>query len=198
MAEPIYEIAAKPTIYKGIIFRSRLEARWAAFFDQLGWHWNYEPFDLHGWSPDFVLGYKQLLVEVKPFDFLALEETREKMRRAAPRANLLLISDSPFKRSCEGYNYEYQTLIGWVSSPHINQGIWGDGLLGEQHIVPPGRVEWGLGYHFEPKYDEARRVSRLHMNWMDAEHMEDSWTHRHKHEAMWSEACNATRFEVNQ
>ena len=32
-----------PTLYNGIQFRSRLEAKWAAFFDLLGWEYEYEP-----------------------------------------------------------------------------------------------------------------------------------------------------------
>jgi hypothetical protein len=31
--------------YAGVRFRSRLEARWAGFFDGIGSRWNYEPFD---------------------------------------------------------------------------------------------------------------------------------------------------------
>ncbi len=34
---------ALPTKYAGITFRSRLEARWAVFFDTLGIEWEYEP-----------------------------------------------------------------------------------------------------------------------------------------------------------
>ncbi|MEA2669684.1 MAG: hypothetical protein QOJ33_2618, partial [Chloroflexota bacterium] len=30
---------AIPTTYDGVNFRSRLEAKWAAFFDLLGWRW---------------------------------------------------------------------------------------------------------------------------------------------------------------
>ena len=33
----------RETLYKGIQFRSRLEARWAVFFDALGLKWEYEP-----------------------------------------------------------------------------------------------------------------------------------------------------------
>lgn len=55
------------TVYQNILFRSRLEARWAAFFDALGWQWTYEPFDLNGYIPDFVLHFcEPLIVEVKP------------------------------------------------------------------------------------------------------------------------------------
>jgi hypothetical protein len=48
------------TFYKGYRFRSRLEARWAVFFDALCIDWEYEPeaFDLDGvgYLPDFRLG----------------------------------------------------------------------------------------------------------------------------------------------
>jgi len=39
-------VTAIQTTYRGIRFRSRTEARWAAFFDELGWPWEYEPHDL--------------------------------------------------------------------------------------------------------------------------------------------------------
>lgn len=63
-----YKIKAIPTNYGGVNFRSRLEAKWAAFFDIIGVHWEYEPFDLEGWAPDFLLrkdGYSAV-AEVKP------------------------------------------------------------------------------------------------------------------------------------
>ena len=51
-------IKAIQTQFKGYHFRSRLEARWAVFFDALGLEWEYEPegFDLGGgvyYLPDF-------------------------------------------------------------------------------------------------------------------------------------------------
>lgn len=78
----IYNIKNHETRYKNILFRSRLEARWAAYFDLLGLYWEYEPIDLNGWTPDFLLdipcGHSEcengtygnnhrLLVEVKPY-----------------------------------------------------------------------------------------------------------------------------------
>jgi hypothetical protein len=72
-----YAIKAHPTRYKNVLFRSRLEARWACFFDLIEWKWEYEPIDLPGWSPDFRVefscGHSEcpkthvLLVEVKPY-----------------------------------------------------------------------------------------------------------------------------------
>jgi len=60
-------IRAIPTKYRGITFRSRLEAKWAAMFDQLEWRWEYEAIDLNGYIPDFILQFHQpVLAEVKP------------------------------------------------------------------------------------------------------------------------------------
>jgi hypothetical protein len=73
-----YTMKAHPTMYAGVQFRSRLEARWAAFFDLAKWGWEYEPLDLEGWTPDFRITvplrteegemFMKLLVEVKPYD----------------------------------------------------------------------------------------------------------------------------------
>ena len=48
------------TEYGGFLFRSRLEARWAVFFDTCGVDWEYEPegYDLGNglmYLPDFLL-----------------------------------------------------------------------------------------------------------------------------------------------
>lgn len=58
------------TSYKGYRFRSRLEARWAVFFDALNIRWEYEPegFDLGKYGyylPDFFLPDLEAVVEIK-------------------------------------------------------------------------------------------------------------------------------------
>lgn len=68
-------IQAIQTRYKGYHFRSRLEARWAVFFDALGYKWEYEPegFVLpsgHQYLPDFKTTSPTGIVqwyEVKPY-----------------------------------------------------------------------------------------------------------------------------------
>ena len=68
-------IRAIETRYKGYRFRSRLEARWAVFFDHLGIEWEYEPqgyvlSDGSTYLPDFWLpdfdSPNGMYVEVKP------------------------------------------------------------------------------------------------------------------------------------
>lgn len=63
-------IKAIQTEYKGYLFRSRLEARWAVFFDELGIEWEYEPEGLvlsNGtyYLPDFYLPGFHCFFEVK-------------------------------------------------------------------------------------------------------------------------------------
>jgi hypothetical protein len=65
------EIKAIETVHKGFRFRSRLEARWAVFFDNVGIRYDYEPegFELGDglrYLPDFFLPELDLWVEIKP------------------------------------------------------------------------------------------------------------------------------------
>jgi hypothetical protein len=56
-----------PITINGIRFRSLIEARWAEMFSKLGWDWEYEPIELNGYIPDFIIKFpnRHLLVEVK-------------------------------------------------------------------------------------------------------------------------------------
>lgn len=66
-------LKAIETRYKGYRFRSRLEARWAVFFEALGLQWDYEVqgYDLDGtwYLPDFRLPQVDLFVETKSDDW---------------------------------------------------------------------------------------------------------------------------------
>ncbi|BAZ18733.1 hypothetical protein NIES4071_106180 (plasmid) [Calothrix sp. NIES-4071] len=63
---------ARPTKFKGQYFRSKLEATWAAFFEQVMEGWEYEPSDaldhFLGWRPDFQIWIhnEPIYCEVKP------------------------------------------------------------------------------------------------------------------------------------
>jgi hypothetical protein len=69
-------IKAIETMYKGYRFRSRLEARWAVFFETAGFNWEYEPqgFVVLGqpYLPDFRIhgngskGLWEVGIEIKP------------------------------------------------------------------------------------------------------------------------------------
>jgi len=126
-----YMIESKPTVYDGVQFRSRLEARWATFFSMVRWPWMYEPVDLGEWSPDFIIdGAITLLVEVKPlldFDNQVggkVERGVRLWRREHPdkAAEGALLGLGPVKTD-EGW-----PSIGWITehySDYDYPGSWG-------------------------------------------------------------------------
>ena len=107
-------IKAIETRYKGYRFRSRLEARWAVFFDALGLQWEYEPegFDLGeaGWYlPDFWIptpnhwsgekaGY---WVEIKARNRLTEKEKEKAIALGIHSAHhVLILEGNPWPGEC--------------------------------------------------------------------------------------------------
>ena len=85
---------SKPATYNHVEFRSRLEARWAAFFDVIDRPWQYEPLELPGWIPDFLIELpdrpKPYMVEVKPIiDWRQFEYSQEGQKVARARCKFL-------------------------------------------------------------------------------------------------------------
>lgn len=119
------QIAAIPTLYRGTQFRSRLEAKWAAFFDVLEWGWQYEPIDLNGYIPDFVLEFRRapLLVEVKP----ALALPRE-------------LHDHKPKIMASGWTGEAVIVGGKLGTLSGDEYLCG--ILGSREHVPPETREY--------------------------------------------------------
>lgn len=85
-------IKAIETEYNGYRFRSRLEARWAVFFDAAGIDYQYEPdgfeLDNNDWYlPDFYLPWFKCYVEIKPSS-LTSDEDEEAKRKLEELFNL--------------------------------------------------------------------------------------------------------------
>jgi hypothetical protein len=91
-------IGAIETEYKGYLFRSRLEARWAVFFDELAIDWKYEQegyeVDGHRYLPDFWLPEEEVWVEVKG--------DRDGLRADLDRMKAMLGPTSPLPGFKEG------------------------------------------------------------------------------------------------
>jgi hypothetical protein len=115
------------TPYRGITFRSRLEAQWAAFFDIVGWRWVYEPISYQGWLPDFAIEAKgsplnTLLCEVKPA-FERPEAVFAKIDAAAPaHLEVLVLGLGPFA-GCG-------PSLGWIRErqPSASDSEWEDAV----------------------------------------------------------------------
>jgi hypothetical protein len=74
------QLKAINTPYANHLFRSRLEARWAVYFDEMNTSWKYEEegFDLKGiwYLPDFYLTSHEIYAEVKPTRFTEAEHKK--------------------------------------------------------------------------------------------------------------------------
>ncbi|ELB2852744.1 hypothetical protein HJ049_03810 [Vibrio parahaemolyticus] len=119
----------KPRIYNGVEFRSTLEAKWARFFDLLGWDWKYEPFKLtHDditWVPDFVIsghGNNPIYCEVKPSEspqeWYELDRYSYALNLQDNRYSILLLlgkAPLPKGESSSG------AAIGWILQPSTMQ-----------------------------------------------------------------------------
>jgi hypothetical protein len=109
------------TRYKGYRFRSRLEARWAVFFDALGIEWQYEPegYEKNGirYLPDFWLPQTQTWVEVKGSD--------EAMKADGKRLESFLDFDCPLPHftGCDddtlGYVARGLLILGEIPDPSL-------------------------------------------------------------------------------
>jgi len=129
----VSEPAAIRTRYDGTWFRSRLEARWAAFFDGIGWRWEYEPFDWDGYIPDFlILGANPLVVEVKPeWTAVGLEQALARAQRACPPAgkrplDVIAVGAMPCLFTDNAYGYEPAGLmLQWCEhEPWVAEASW--------------------------------------------------------------------------
>lgn len=147
-----YGIEAKPTVYKGIKFRSRLEARWAAMFDQLGWTWEYEPEIDGAYIPDFLLhgtGDRRVYVEVKPLEIFLADPSRvSRKAEAALRGSGLLVVGNQFIDSI---------CLGCASIGYFSDFIETDSFRAvddwdQANLFRPGARGYGLEYDFGGDY----------------------------------------------
>lgn len=92
-------IKAIETEYRGHLFRSRLEARWAVFFDALGLHWLYEHQGYETpdgpYLPDFFLPKPGVIVEVKPVSGCVLSHARLRFVADALGARAVIANEIP-------------------------------------------------------------------------------------------------------
>ncbi|MCZ7887123.1 hypothetical protein [Agrobacterium salinitolerans] len=139
----MYDIASIPTRYNHVQFRSRLEARWAAFFDIVGWKWDYEPLDLRGWTPDFLIrGKVPALVEVKPVHFAGFE--RVAMNQAKVAAEKAFKTAKSFRTTPGHQPFEIMVL---GAGPFRSEGTWALGVMAlERQLGSADIAELHNGY----------------------------------------------------
>lgn len=125
-----------PTLYAGIEFRSRLEARWAMYFDLLGVEWIYEieGFILKSgcYLPDFYLPKFKVFCEVKPYEY-KIEERWTEFTSTGMKLILLYgkVHSGPFK--IIGADFGYCNIPHEDSILVNGNELCGDIDLGEEN-----------------------------------------------------------------
>lgn len=114
------------TRYAGCHFRSRLEARWAVVFDELGIEWQYEPEGFEGafggrYLPDFYLPHGSTWVEVKG--------SQEQFDKDADRLEQILDYDSPLPGVRDSSGHPSRGLLVLTDVPRPTGHRWFFGLI---------------------------------------------------------------------
>lgn len=129
------------TVYKGYKFRSRLEARWAVFFDACGYPWEYEPegFDLGDgvyYLPDFKIcfadengDFNTFWIEVKPKNKPLSNHDLEKIKKF--RAACWDSEKGPLS------GYGDFILVEGIPEPRFYKGELMTGINGDEWIFFP-------------------------------------------------------------
>lgn len=166
---------AIPTKYAGVNFRSRLEAKWAAFFDLLGFRWEYEPVEFCGWMPDFALhpdDGEPIYCEVKPvywqhgvpFSRYAEFEKVSRYLRARQSNGCCWLFGIGVPEDIQPYfvnDYCFQLSI------HVDYGVWSGRDWTPRKTLSFDRIGFGA--------DKAPGYSNL----------------------LWREACNRVQWKVD-
>lgn len=130
-------IKAITTYYNGYKFRSRLEARWAVFFDAANIRYEYEPegFKMQSglcYLPDFYLPEENMYVEVKPQRKDSWKDIDRVCKFVGNGINtLLLLSNIPSPDACIWYfpvlywhPVDLQVKIKWCPFVPSNNGAY--------------------------------------------------------------------------
>lgn len=134
-------IKAIETRYKGFRFRSRIEARWAVFFDAVGLEWQYEAqgYELPGdvaYLPDFWLPHFQMFVEVKGAGPNSVEIEKYRRLRDGSGYAVLLVVGLPYEKP--------STLFCWDAGDSSGgRSEWDATFL--FHKIRPGVILHGYG-----------------------------------------------------
>lgn len=121
------EIKPIETYYNGYRFRSRLEARWAVFFDALGVKYEYEPegycmSDGSCYLPDFFLPGLNYYVEVKGMgDHIVEDIIRLKRFVLEAKTAVVILSNIPYDPNSKG--------LFWFPIQFFSARGGGDGIV---------------------------------------------------------------------
>jgi hypothetical protein len=114
---------AIPTLYNGVRYRSRTEARWAVFFThlKLSFEWEPEGYDLGAvrYLPDFLVHSWGIYVEVKGINPTPLEMQKARLLCQASGKGVWIVVGQPAQQ--HGYFFAPQTNLSRPAISYINR-----------------------------------------------------------------------------
>jgi hypothetical protein len=156
------KIKAIETRYKGHRFRSRLEARWAVFFDSMHIEWEYE---LEGfllsdgskYLPDFFSKSLGAWIEIKP-GLPDIEEIKKLVRFSIEKeAPLILIDGLPGRETIRIINQK-DFLLGSLISKYSARSdenifeLWSE-IARIGFVMHPIKEKWDIAFIKHEDYD---------------------------------------------
>lgn len=156
-------ISPIPTRYKGYHFRSRLEARWAVFFDGVGTGWEYEAEGYalgagNSYLPDFkLLGYErdmdygpELFAECKPEAYNKTQLEKPENFSRCSGAKVIILAGPPPEPAMWHRSYLILGVSRWDDfalqefRSHSTSGLVPvDQLMGALQAARSARFEFG-------------------------------------------------------
>jgi hypothetical protein len=187
--EPEPRSRQREWLYKGYWFRSLAEARWASFFDHVGWKWTVEPFNTGGYVPDFlILGRRPMVVEVKG-KAASIEELSELTEYVYPKLlgewdkDILCLGSKPLRIDDK---YVGDSQIGILSEWYGDDG-WGNGEAIFCHCpswTDCGCTRYGIGHSSGSYSLRPNSCYDGNLNLVEESQIEE----------LWALATNATRW----
>lgn len=158
-------VRVKPTSYRGVLMRSRTEARAAEWLETNGWNWLYEPESFLAdtqYTPDFYIPDIDTLIEVKPAVFIheteRIRSIVEKLGKpfailCPGHANSFFVADlyGPLP-PCDPWNNGEDSPWGWHSEApdEYSREISVDNNGGR---FPRNYIYMGAGCHLRWQFD---------------------------------------------
>lgn len=175
-----YGVRSINTFYDGVFYRSRLEAKWAAFFTEMGWPFQYEPVDFIGWQPDFkLLGSRDVYVEVKPITITrAPKAYMDKLVGSGCKDEMLLVGESILA----SFGTSEKAILGLL----CENDAWGLGIFGQWKDGDAGFHHHNMSY--------VDRISGAYNGKFGGESQHEA---TQMAVSCWKKACNAVRHEFD-
>ena len=194
----ISEMKPIETFYNGYRFRSRLEARWAVFFDVGNIEYEYEPegyvlSDGTYYLPDFYLPKLDAFVEVKRDTEDGRKEVHEKCEKAiswgGPIKQLIILSDVPEGRSVDGGIWHFPGIYWNRLDPRWGWWFFHDSCSAENTVT--GNMS-GSNYYYPSHYVSIKAVSDYQLKRPNTLYVYET-----KEQAIKSQECfNVTTFNA--